>query len=215
MAVAALVAVLAVLLRAAVPGLLVLLLALAALLVRRPRRRGRAAAAWAMTVTLAGLALVLALGVELFVVSRIDIGRTNTVFKTYLQVWVLLAVAAAVCVPVTYARLAAAHPAVLAAWRTGFVLLLASALLYPLLASQAKARDRFAGSTSHGLDGTAFMRTATYGIADTVIPLAPDLQAIRWFQTSVRGTPTIAEANTYPTLYGWGNRFAMSPATRR
>ena len=41
------------------------------------------------------------------------------------------------------------------------------------------------------------------------MPLADDLAAIRWFQEEVQGSPVVAEANTYPTLYGWGNRYAM------
>ena len=41
------------------------------------------------------------------------------------------------------------------------------------------------------------------------MPLTDDLAAIRWFQSEVAGSPVVAEANTYPTLYGWGNRFAM------
>src|SRR5207244_3859260 len=41
------------------------------------------------------------------------------------------------------------------------------------------------------------------------IDMAWDKQAIEWLQDNASGSPVIAEANTYPTLYGWGNRYAM------
>ena len=40
-------------------------------------------------------------------------------------------------------------------------------------------------------------------------PLAPDAAAIRWTQANLNGSPVVAELNTYPTLYGWGDRYAM------
>ncbi len=39
--------------------------------------------------------------------------------------------------------------------------------------------------------------------------LVYDLEAIRWMQEHVEGSPVVAEVNTDPTLYGWGNRYAM------
>jgi len=39
--------------------------------------------------------------------------------------------------------------------------------------------------------------------------LAFDRQAIDWIQRHVDGSPVVAEVNTDPALYAWGNRFAM------
>ena len=36
-----------------------------------------------------------------------------------------------------------------------------------------------------------------------------DLQAIQWLRAALPGIPVIAEANTWPILYGWGNRYAV------
>ena len=41
------------------------------------------------------------------------------------------------------------------------------------------------------------------------MPLADDRAAMRWIRDRVEGSPVVAEVNTAPTLYGWGNRFAM------
>ena len=173
-----------------------------------------------MTLALVAVALLLTLAVEFFVVADIDIGRTNTVFKTYLQVWVLLGVAAAVAVGRLYAApRGAAARARLALARAGFVVLLAATLLYPVLATPAKIHDRFdttrrPDARRHGVHGAA-PSTST---RTSPMRLADDLGAIRWMQEHVQGSPVIAEANTYPTLYGWGNRYAMftgNPAVDR
>jgi uncharacterized membrane protein len=41
------------------------------------------------------------------------------------------------------------------------------------------------------------------------MPLRYDADAIRWMQRTVHGSPVVAEVNTYPTLYGWGSRYAV------
>ena len=122
---------------------------------------------------LALVGLLLTLAVEFVVVKSIDIGRVNTVFKTYLQVWVLLALASAACFYSLYERLPRLSRAWTLAWRLGFVSLLAIALLYPILATRAKVADRFDTSVGRTLDGTAFMTKAVLADQGTEIPLAP------------------------------------------
>jgi len=161
----------------------------------------------ALALVLIGLGLTLA--VEFFVARNIDVGRTNTVFKLYLQVWVLWGIAAAVGLASLYEHLPRLPAAVRLGWRVAFVALLGSAALYPLLATRAKVDDRFDTSVGRTLDGTAFMRRAVLSDQGESIPLAYDRAAIRWLQAHVDGSPVVAEVNTYPTLYGWGNRFAM------
>ena len=90
-----------------------------------------------------------------------------------------------------------------------FVGLLAVACLYPILAVRARISDRFESSVGHTLNGLAFASKAVLSDQGTTFSLAPDANAIRWIQANVQGSPVVAEVNTYPTLYGWGDRYAM------
>lgn len=195
-----------------VAGLIIALLSLAGLLLPR-RTRGsespQSRRLWQMTLALVVLGLLLTLAVEYLVVADIDVGRTNTLFKTYLQVWVLWGLAAAVSAQVVHEALSRAGRPLRVAWRSAFVLLFAVTLLYPILATRAKIDHRFDTSVGPTLDGTAFMKRAVHADHGRELPLVHDLEAIRWMLDRVEGAPVVAEVNTYPTLYGWGNRFAM------
>jgi YYY domain-containing protein len=180
---------------------------LAALVLPRGHSRRDSGHRFVLALVLVGCALTFA--TEYAVVSDIDTGRTNTVFKTYLQVWVLWGIAAAALLPGLAAGLRAVRSSRRTAWQAAFAALLGGALLYPALATPAKVRDRFESATGRTLDGMAFMERARHSDRDTTMPLAEDLAAIRWLQRNAAGSPVVAEANTYPTLYGWGNRFAM------
>jgi YYY domain-containing protein len=161
----------------------------------------------ALVLFLIGLALTVA--VEFLVAKNIDVGRSNTVFKVYLQVWVLWSLAAAVSISRVHEALPRLRPLVQRAWRSAFVLLLAAAALYPILGTRARIDDRFDRSVGPTLNGLAFTRKAVFDDKGKQIPLAPDGDAIRWMLRTLPGSPVIGEVNTYPTLYGWGNRYAM------
>jgi uncharacterized membrane protein len=198
----------------AVPGLIVALLALTALLLgRRARGRGvqarRGQALWQMALVLTLVGLVLTLAAEFFVPKGLDVGRMNTVFKLYLQVWVLWGLAAAAAVAFVSSRRGRLQPEWRAVWRYELALLIGAALLYPLTATPARILDRFDASVGPTLDGMAFMTRAVLHDRNQAIPLVYDLQAIRWIQQTVAGSPVIAEANIAPTLYGWGNRVSV------
>ena len=180
-------------------------------LVRRPGARvGRyAQVLWRFTLLVFLLGLVITVGTEFFVAKNIDVGRTNTVFKFYFQVWVLWAIAAAVSTHRLYGRLSARRSLWQIGWRAAFVGLLAVACLYPILAVRARISDRFESSVGHTLNGLAFASKAVLSDQGTTFSLAPDANAIRWIQANLQGSPVVAEVNTYPTLYGWGDRYAM------
>jgi YYY domain-containing protein len=195
-----------------VPALVVALGTMAALALARRRTdrahdNERVLKQMAIALFLVGLALTLA--VEFLVLHNIDVGRANTVFKTYLQVWVLWGVAAAVLVTWLYEQLPRLPRAWRVLWRLAFVCLLGAATLYPVLATPARIGDRFDPSVGRTLDGTAFMTRAVLYDHGRDIPLVYDREAIRWALERLDGSPVFAEANTFPTLYGWGNRFAM------
>jgi uncharacterized membrane protein len=80
-------------------------------------------------------------------------------------------------------------------------------LLYPLLGSFAKIKDRMEVSAPHTLDGMAYMQYATYNDEGVAMDLSQDYQAIRWMQENVSGSPVIVEANSVE--YHWGTRFTI------
>lgn len=152
-------------------------------------------------IILAGLALTLLVEI---VVLRGDIGRMNTVFKFYLQVWTLFSIAAAAAFAWTLAEVPFWKTGWRAAWTVAASALVVGALLYPLTAAPAKIRDRMALGSPHTLDGTAFMEPAKYYDQGGEIALADDLRAIEWLQDTVKGSPVIVEANV--PEYRWGSR---------
>ena len=185
--------------------LFVLLLILGTLLIvlrwrLEPRRR--------FTWLLFGLGLLLTLGVDLFVLKG-DIGRMNTVFKFYLQVWVFWAIAAAFAL----SELAERSPCWPAqrqqVWWGMFALLFCLAALYPIWASRAKIYDRFDTRVGPTLDGMAYMKRAIY-YDNGPLELKWDYDAINWLLDNVQGSPVIAEGNADERgLYRWGSRISI------
>jgi len=143
-----------------------------------------------------------------FVALQGDIGRMNTVFKFYLQAWVLFSIAAAVALgwlvraSVRDTLLRQARPA----WAAGATLLVLAALAYPLLASEAKVGLRFV-DLPLSLSGTRFMDRAVYRDEGRDLNLPGDAKAIRWLQDNVQGTPVVLEGRT--PLYRWGSRISI------
>jgi len=157
----------------------------------------------AMLFTL-GLALTLAVEV---VVLKGDVGRMNTVFKFYLQVWVLWGVAAAVALAVLSRRWARWPRATRRVWQAGLGLLLCGAALYPLTATWGKINDRFDRAVGPTLDGTAYAQTAVYYDQGQPLALKADMDAIRWLRRNIDGSPVILEGNA--PLYRWGSRVSV------
>jgi len=152
--------------------------------------------------------LALSLGLE-WVVLDGDIGRMNTVFKFSLQVWILWGISTAVALRSMLAGARESGTGVTrrAWWRVVLAALLAGTLSYPALAAPAKVRDRISASSPTGLDGMAFMDSATYQDNGQQLNLGHDAEAIRWLQEHVLGSPVIVEANT--PLYRWGGRVSV------
>ncbi|MDD5466407.1 MAG: DUF2298 domain-containing protein [Anaerolineales bacterium] len=151
--------------------------------------------------------LLLTLMVEI-IVLRGDIGRMNTVFKFYLQVWTFLAISAAACLGWLLLNLAQWLPGWRRVWTTLAILLVTVAALYPLVGGLAKIKDRMVVNAPHSLDGMAFMAQAEYFEDWGRMDLNQDYQAICWMQENVLGSPVIVEANIR-NLYRWGSRFSI------
>ena len=185
------------------PAVLVWLLTLTVLLAWREKIDPR----WQMALVFVAVGLALSLFVE-FIVLKGDISRMNTVFKFYLQVWVLFGLAGASAASLVWERIGGVPRGWRRTWRWGFVGLFAAVLLYPLIATPVRIGDRFANSPGQTLDGMAYMDKATITDGETKVELAPDKAAIQWMESTIQGSPVIAEMNTYPVLYGWGNRYS-------
>ena len=161
---------------------------------------------------LIGTALTLTLVVEV-IVLRGDINRQNTVFKLYLQAWTLFAVSSAAALGWIWQALPRWRPNWRLAWRSGFYLLAAGAMLCTVTMTFNKIIDRMTPSAPLTLDGMAFMKDAVYfdgipnsGTGENML-LEQDYQAILWMQENVAGTPVIVEAAAPD--YHWSGRFSI------
>jgi YYY domain-containing protein len=143
-----------------------------------------------------------------FVALQGDIGRMNTVFKFYLQAWVLLSISAAVALG-WLARRAAREPllrSVRPAWVVFAALLVVAAVAYPLFATQGKVGLRFA-DLPLSLDGMDYMQFAQYSDQNRDLNLPGDYAALRWMQQHVAGTPVVLEGRA--PIYHWGSRVSI------
>ncbi len=132
--------------------------------------------------------------------------RMNTIFKFYIQVWVMLGIATAVALPPLWALRQAQDTARLRRWQSaarrrvwtaGLVVLCFAALLYPIVYTPARVNDRFPGARPPvgTLDGMAFMTVGSYTWPENNrIELKYDYQALQWLIANVKGTPVVAEA---------------------
>jgi uncharacterized membrane protein len=178
------------------------LAAWAAVLLLRPGRSDEER----VVLFLIGTGLFLTLMVEVIVLGG-DVGRMNTVFKFYLQVWALFAVSAAAAFGWLIREFPAWPKRLVRSWGLVFAILVFIAALYPLLAGSAKMQDRMTENAPITLDGMAYMPMGSYGENGTTITFDEDYQAILWMQENVIGSPVIVEANTVE--YRWGSRFTI------
>jgi YYY domain-containing protein len=174
--------------------------------------RPRLAEAKRLVLFLTGTGLVITLVVDTVVV-RGDVGRMNTVFKFYLQVWALFAVCAAAAFGWLWGTIKDWLPSWRIPWKIVLTGLVISAGLYTLVASWAKMNDRMTPGAPRSLDSMEFMRYSTYDQPNPPEPsvhidTSRDYRAIRWMQENVQGSPVIVEANTGYN-YSWCSRFTM------
>ncbi len=153
-----------------------------------------------------GAAVTLTLVVE-FIYLPGDIGRMNTVFKFYLQAWVMFALSSGVCLIWLIKSFRFWNNALLFIWQTSLFCLVISALLFTVMGTADKIRDRMAPDAPNTLDGMAYMQEATFYDLGYEMQLVEDYDAILWMQENIEGSPVILEGQAYE--YRWGNRFTI------
>ncbi len=154
------------------------------------------------------LAVGLTLVVEVVVVKG-DISRMNTVFKYYIQVWVLLGIGSAVAIGWLGDRIRTWPGLGGKLWRGCLYALLGLSFLYVPLAARAKMLDRFVPDMPPGLNGIDYMTQAEYSEnSKPAFPLKWDHDLIVWMQDSIKGTPVVAEGQS--GLYQWGARISIN-----
>ena len=160
----------------------------------------------AVVLAMVAMAIFIAIGVD-FVTVEGDIGRMNTLFKYYLEVWVFFAIAAAYMLwRLGSYWLPKLPPAPAATWLFVLTLLVGFSMIYVVLGTRARVGDRFA-DLPPTLDGMAYMAEAEHRERDQLFPLKWDQEAIRWLQDNSEGSPVVMEAHM--EQYRWGGRIAI------
>ena len=206
---------------------------------------------------LLGMALAISIGVDIIRLEG-DIGRMNTLFKYYLEVWVLFGLASAYMLWYLGSRgffrvgpgwgrgiLSVVLLALIGssliyrevwvlfglalgsmlwflgtllffrvspAWARGIwsgilLALIGSSLIYTVLGTRARLADRFEPGPSMTLDGVVYMQQAVYSREGEPLELKWDLEAIRWLQDNVTGSPVVLEGHA--AQYNWSGRIAV------
>ncbi|MDA1278804.1 MAG: DUF2298 domain-containing protein [Chloroflexi bacterium] len=161
-----------------------------------------------VAVAMVVMAMALTAGVDVFTVKD-DIGRMNTVFKFYLQAWILLAMASSyflwVLADAGKLSFSGVRPG-RGLWLGLLAVLAVGIMVYPVLGTRHRNATRFETS-GLALDGMAYMETVTYQDQEGPLTLKYDFDAIEWMQHNVQGSPVIIEGLS--DLYRWGNRVSI------
>jgi len=166
-------------------------------------------------LALAGLALCITLGVEVIVLGG-DIGRQNTVFKFYMQVWLLLSLVGGIAGARLIQHSRAFRRPLRWLWWGVFLLLFGIAALFPIMGTRARSFDRMVPELPLTLNGLDYMTQATHyeyspeSDASAWLDLSVDYQLIRWLQENVQGTPVIMEGRRPGSEYQWNGRMSIN-----
>ena len=157
---------------------------------------------------LVGVALFATLLVEMIHLVN-DVGRMNTVFKFYNQIWVMLSLCAAFGLSCTLRCIRAEEldGGWITVYKIAGILLAFGGFMYTVFAGIDKMTDRMSDRAPHTLDGMKYMETSTYWQDGFYMDLAEDYEAILWLQENIEGSPVIVEAS--PTEYKFGSRYTV------
>ncbi len=169
------------------------------------------ARAMQFVIVLVCLALTLTLFVEVIVLSG-DIGRQNTVFKFYIQAWLLLGVAGGAAIAWLFQASEDWSIGLRSIFYLPALVLILIGAMYPIMATRARSMDRMTPDMPLTLNGLDYMPNAQHSLMDygNVIPLGGDYAIIRWLQENVDGSPVIMEGRSLASEYRWNSRIAIN-----
>ena len=160
---------------------------------------------WSITpLVLLAMALAIGAGVDLVRIEG-DIGRMNTQFKYYLEMWILLSLASAFLLWQLVDRYRGNFGWARAVWTVVLLLFVGSSLIYTVMGAKSRIADRFTDGPIT-LDGADYMTRAVHWEKDRPLMLKNDLEAIQWLQDNVRGSPVVLEA--HGDQYHWNSRIS-------
>ena len=153
--------------------------------------------------------LAITIFVEVVVLDG-DIGRMNTVFKFYLQAWVMLAISSAAAVGWMLSNFRSWSPTVRTSWSTVGLVMFACTTMFLITGGSEKMGDRMTpGKVPPTLDSINYMNYATYSERDKDMDLSQDFRAIRWMQDNIKGSPVILEGTPAGVQYTWFSRYSI------
>lgn len=168
-----------------------------------------------LTWILFSIGFLLTLLVE-FVVLKGDVGRSNMVFRMYIEAWFYFGISSALALTLLLAGIKKWPQWTSIPWIIILALLVIGSLSYPYLATGERIADRWPNITNppKTLDGAAFMlgeadasAPAIYDDEGKPLNISRDYEAIKFMQDNVSGSPVIVEGNTVE--YKWGSRFSV------
>lgn len=162
-------------------------------------------------LVLAGLGLAITLGTEI-ITLRYDNGRQNSIFKFYIQVWLIFSVVGGVAFSWITSNAKRWKTRLALPWYSVMGLMIFIGLMFPITATGAKSAFRMSPDVPLTLDGNAYLNYARHyedGLTDFV-ELRYDYDAIDWLNRNVVGSPVIMEAQSHGSLYKWGGRISIN-----
>jgi YYY domain-containing protein len=157
-------------------------------------------------ILLALLGLGLITGLEIWRVEG-DIDRMNSVFKFYLQTWILLSISSAYFLYFLMSGKGIKNYKMKYIWFSCVFMLITASAIYPVLGTKARIDDRFK-NTDLTLDGYKYTIGTKYLDPNGTIDLEKDMEGIKWLRQNIEGSPVVLEAFT--PSYRWGARISVN-----